>query len=73
MDVKSAYLNGDLVEEIYMEQPEGFVDPTGKEKVCWLHKLLYGLKQAGCSWYHKIDTYFGELGLTRSFSDNYVY
>ena len=64
MDVKSAYLNGDLVEEIYMEQPEGFVDPTGKEKVCRLHKSLYGLKQAGRSWYHKIDTYFGELGLT---------
>ena len=73
MDVKSAYLNGDLVEEIYMEQPEGFIDPTGKEKVCQLHKSLYGLKQAGRSWYHKIDAYFGELGLIRSFSDNCVY
>ena len=54
MDVQSAYLNGELEEEIYMEQPEGFI-PEGKEDlVCKLHKSLYGLKQAGRTWHHKL-------------------
>ena len=46
MDVKTAFLNGDLEEEIYMEQPEGFVAPGKEKKVCKLVKSLYGLKQA---------------------------
>ena len=46
MDVKTAFLNGDLDEEIYMEQPEGFVAPGQEKKVCKLVKSLYGLKQA---------------------------
>ena len=46
MDVKTAFLNGDLEEEIYMEQPEGFVVPGKEKKVCRLVKSLYGLKQA---------------------------
>ena len=45
MDVKTAFLNGDLDEEIYMEQPEGFVIPGQENKVCKLVKSLYGLKQ----------------------------
>ena len=44
MDVKTAFLNGDLEEEIYMEQPEGFVAPRQENKVCKLVKSLYGLK-----------------------------
>ena len=46
MDVKMSFLNGDLVEEIYMEQPEGFVLQGNEHKVCRLVKSLYGLKQA---------------------------
>ena len=46
MDVKTALLNGDLDEEIYMEQPKGFIVPGKEKKVCQLVKPLYGLKQA---------------------------
>jgi len=51
MDVKTAFLNGDLDEEVYMEQPEGYVDPTYPDKACRLHQALYGLKQAPKMWY----------------------
>ena len=44
MDVKSPFLNGILHEEVYIEQPEGFVDPEKWDMVCKLHKALYGLK-----------------------------
>ena len=46
MDIKTAFLNGDLEEEIYMEHPEGFVAQGKENKVCKLVKSLYGLKQA---------------------------
>ena len=46
MDVKTVFLNGDLDEEIYMEQPEWFIVPSQEKKVCRLVKFLYGLKQA---------------------------
>ena len=46
MDVKKTYLNGELEEEIYMEQPEGFIVPSKEKKVCRLVKSRYGLKQA---------------------------
>ena len=55
MDVKTAFLNGDLDEEIYMEQPEGFVAPGQEKKVCKLVKSLYGLKQALKQWHQKFD------------------
>jgi len=48
MDVKGAYLNGHLKEEIYMAQPDGYED--GSNKACCLIKTLYGLKQSGCEW-----------------------
>ena len=52
MDVKTAFLNGDLEEEIYMDQPEVFVEFGRESKVCKLTKSLYGLKQAP-KWWHE--------------------
>ena len=57
MDVKSTFLNGDLKEEVYIEQPEGFDLAEGKEFVFKLKKALYGLKQAPRAWYAKLDHY----------------
>ena len=57
MDVKSAFLNGTLKEEVYTEQPDGFETP-GKETYVWkLKKALYGLKQAPRAWYERLDKY----------------
>ena len=55
MDMKTAFLNGDLDEEIYMKQPEGFIAPGQEKKVCKLVKSLYGLKQAPKQWHKKFD------------------
>nr|GEX46105.1 zinc finger, CCHC-type [Tanacetum cinerariifolium] len=55
MDVKTAFLNGDLDEEIYMKQPEGFVMPGHESKVCKLKKSLYGPKQSPKQWHQKFD------------------
>jgi hypothetical protein len=66
MDVKTTFLHGDLEEEIFMKQPEGYVVKGKKELVCKLKKSLYGLKQSPRMWYQKIDTYMLGLGFTRS-------
>nr|GFA48755.1 zinc finger, CCHC-type [Tanacetum cinerariifolium] len=55
MDVKTAFLNGDLDEEVYMKQPEGSVLPGHENKVYKLKKSLYGLKQAPKQWHDKFD------------------
>ena len=62
VEVMSAFLNGDLEEEVYMCQPQGFQVPGREHLVCRLQKALYGLKKAPRAWYIKIDTYLGEQG-----------
>ena len=66
MDVKLAFLNWNLEEEVYVEQPPGFVIPGSESKVCRLRKALYGLKQAPRAWYQRIDSFFTGIGLKRT-------
>ena len=73
MDVKTAFLNGDLEEEIYMEQHEGFIAPGKENKVCRLIKSLYGLKQAPKQWHEKFDQVLLNDGFKINESDNCVY
>ncbi|GJV58943.1 zinc finger, CCHC-type containing protein [Tanacetum coccineum] len=73
MDVKTAFLNGDLEEEVYMKQPEGFVMPGNEHKVCKLVKSLYGLKQAPKQWHQKFDEVVLSSGFLLNQSDKYVY
>ena len=69
MDVKTAFLNGVVEEEVYMEQPEGFVIHDRETHVCKLKKALYGLKQAPRAWYSRIDSYLTDLGFSRTTAD----
>lgn len=69
IDVKSAFLNGYLEEEIFVEQPKGFVVQGEEEKVYLLKKALYGLKQALRAWYNKIDAHLLDLGFTKNLSE----
>jgi hypothetical protein len=73
MDVKSAFLNGDLQEDVYMQQPPGFEIAGQEHKVCKLIKALYGLKQAPRAWYTKMDEYLRKVGFHRSESDDTLY
>ncbi|RVW98283.1 Retrovirus-related Pol polyprotein from transposon RE1 [Vitis vinifera] len=73
MDVKSAFLNGYLEEEIFVEQPEGFIVKGMEEKVYLLKKALYGLKQAPRAWYSRIDSHLLGLGFTKSLSEFTLY
>jgi transposase InsO family protein len=73
LDVKSAFLNGDLQEEIYVEQPEGFVVQGGEDKVYLLKKALYGLKQASRAWYSKINDHLLSIGFVKSLSESTLY
>ncbi|KAL0392503.1 UNVERIFIED_CONTAM: Retrovirus-related Pol polyprotein from transposon TNT 1-94 [Sesamum radiatum] len=67
MDVKTAFLYGELDEEIYMDQPEGFVAHGNERKVCKLVKSLYGLKQAPKQWHEKFDQTILAFGFSNKF------
>lgn len=73
LDVKTAFLHGELDEEIYMTQPDGFQVPGKEDYVCRLKKSLYGLKQSRRQWYKRFDSYMIELGYNRSEYDCCVY
>ncbi|RVW71674.1 Retrovirus-related Pol polyprotein from transposon TNT 1-94 [Vitis vinifera] len=73
LDVKSAFLNGVLEEDIYVEQPEGFQVSGCEDKVYKLHKALYGLKRAPRAWYSRIDAYLLQQGFKRSESEATLY
>ncbi|KAE8666818.1 hypothetical protein F3Y22_tig00112491pilonHSYRG00346 [Hibiscus syriacus] len=73
LDVKSAFLNGYLQEEIYVEQPEGFEVDGEVNKVYLLKKALYGLKQAPRAWYARIDEHLLSLGFEKSPSEPTLY
>ena len=73
LDVKTAFLHGDLEEIIYMTQPEGFVKPGDKSKVCLLKKSIYGLKQASRQWHKKFDDHMIRSGFLSSKYDECVY
>ena len=72
-DVKSAFLNGELEEEVYVSQPKGFIISGKEEQVYKLNKALYGLKQAPRAWYAKIDSYFLQNGFERSKNEPTLY
>ena len=69
MDVKSAFLNGMLQEEEYVEQLKGFVDPHRPNDVYKLKRALYGLKQAPRAWYDRLTTYLTDHGFKRKSAD----
>ncbi|GKB28347.1 zinc finger, CCHC-type containing protein [Tanacetum coccineum] len=73
LDVKTAFLNGDLGKEVYMKQPGGFVIPCNEHKVCKLVKSLYGLKQAPKQWHQKFDEVVLSSGFLLNQSDKCVY
>ncbi|GJS60500.1 zinc finger, CCHC-type containing protein [Tanacetum coccineum] len=73
LDVKSAFLNGELKEEVYVTQPTGFEVKGKKEMVYKLHKALYGLRQAPRSWNAKLDKVLKELGFRKCAQEQAVY
>eukprot|EP00253_Pinus_taeda_P005018 PITA_05018 len=73
MDVKSAFLNGDLEEEVYIEQSDGFILGNDPNLVCRLKKDLYGLKQAPRAWYYRLDKYLHQQGFSKGSADSNLY
>jgi hypothetical protein len=73
MDVKTAFLNGHIEHDIYMSQPDGFVDQEHPEYVCKLKKSLYGLKQSARCWNQTLDSFLTKSGYRKSNVDNCIY
>ena len=72
MDVKTAFLNGELTEEVYMIQPEGFTS-TDESKVCKLQRSIYGLKQASRSWNMHFDKVIKTYGFIKNGEEPCIY
>ncbi|MCO5597488.1 hypothetical protein L7F22_051566 [Adiantum nelumboides] len=73
MDVKTTFLHGDLEEDVYMKQPEGFEQPEREKLVCKLKKALYALKLGSRQWYQKFDAFMKSQGFKRSQEDHCLY
>ncbi len=73
MDVNLAFLNGELEEEVYIEQPKFFILSNKEDYVCILSKALYGLKQAPRAWYARLDRYLHQQGFKKGSVDNNIY
>ena len=73
MDVKTAFLNGDLEEKIFVKQPEGFVNKNYSNKVYRFQKSLYGLKQSVSWWNKTIDEYLKKLEYVQNKADPWIY
>ena len=73
MDVKTAFLNGHLGENIYMRQPDGFITKGQEHMVCKLHKSIYGLKQASKSWNKRFDQVIKSFSFDQNEEEPYVY
>ncbi|RVW95818.1 Retrovirus-related Pol polyprotein from transposon RE2 [Vitis vinifera] len=73
LDIKNAFLHGDLAEEVYMEQPPGFVAQGESGLVCRLRRSLYGLKQSPRAWFSRFSSVVQEFGMFRSTADHSVF
>ncbi|KAA0058448.1 retrovirus-related pol polyprotein from transposon tnt 1-94 [Cucumis melo var. makuwa] len=73
MDVKTAFLNGNLEDTIYMQQPEGFIILGQEQKICKLNRSIYGLKQASRSWNIRFDTAIKSYGFDQIVDEPCVY
>ena len=73
MDVKTAFLNGNLIEDVYMTQPDGFVIQEHANKICKLQRAIYGLKQASQSWNQRFDETIKEFDFSQNEDDSCVY
>ena len=73
MDVKTAFLNGFIKEELYMMQPEGFVNPKGANKMCKLQRSIYGLVQASRSWNICFDKVIKAYGFIQTCGEACIY
>jgi histone deacetylase 1/2 len=66
LDVKNAFLHGNLSETVYCQQPSRFEDPAHPDHVCLLKKSLYGLKQAPRAWYNRMASFLLSIGFTEA-------
>ena len=73
MDVRTTFLHGELEEQIYMRQPEGYIQKGQEGMVCLLRKSLYGLKQSPRQWYKKFNSVMIKAGYSRCEYDSCVY